>query len=298
MNRPEGTPHGLILLDKPSGVTSHDCVQAIRRLCPRKFKVGHGGTLDPFCTGLLILLLGHATRLARFFQGMDKTYEGVIRFGEGTDTFDRDGKVTATGPLPELTAEGWQAAADRFVGAYLQRPPAFSAKRIQHVRAYEMARRGEEPDLPPVSVQVYRFEVSPVDARDLHFRLKCSSGTYVRALARDLGAAVGSPAHCYQLCRTEVGPFTVHHANPLENPFAEPGFVPLNQLDLGFPVFQATSREERLFLNGQKVPAPKPLHGHESMVKVVAPDGRFLALARLDGPFLQPDVVFPEEPQK
>ncbi len=295
MTPTEASPHGLILLDKPSGMTSHDCVQALRRLCPRKFKVGHGGTLDPFCTGLLILLLGKGTRLARFFQGMDKAYEGVIRFGEGTDTYDRDGTVVATGDPPGLSPAEWQEAANRFVGPSQQIPPAYSAKRIGHIRAYEMARKGEAPHLAPVPIQIYKFEVSPVDARDLYFRLRCSSGTYVRALARDLGAAVGCPAHCFQLCRTEVGPFTVHRANPLADPFAPGGYLPFDTLDMGFPIFQATDREERLFLNGQNVAAPKGLQGHEGMVKVLAPNGRFLALARADARFLHPAVVFPEK---
>ena len=285
---------GMILLDKPAGLTSHDCVAEVRKLCPRKFKVGHGGTLDPFCTGLLILLTGKCTRLASYFQGMDKAYEGVMRFGESTDTFDRDGKVTATGEPPDLASEDIQALANRFVGQSMQTPPAFSAKRIGHVRAYELARRGETPELAPVPITVYEFAVSPVNERDIHFRLKCSSGTYVRALARDIGEAAGCPAHCYQLCRTEVGPFTVHSANRLDAAFDERGFIPFDQVNPGFPVHQANHREEKLLMFGQKIPAPRALVGHETPVKILAPSGRFIALARLDGRQLQPAVVFPE----
>ncbi len=285
---------GMILLDKPAGITSHDCVAEVRKLCPRKFKVGHGGTLDPFCTGLLILLTGKCTRLASFFQGMNKGYEGVVRFGESTDTFDRDGKVTGTGTPPALSTEDWQALANRFVGRNLQKPPAFSAKRVGHVRAYELARRGEAPDLEPVPITIYEFNVSALDERDLHFRLKCSSGTYVRALARDLGEAAGCPAHCYQLCRTEVGPFSVHQTNTLDDPFDPRGFIPFDEVNPGFPVHQANHREEKLLLFGQKIPAPKQLVGQETPVKILAPSGRFIALARLDGRQLQPAVVFPE----
>ncbi len=286
---------GLVLLDKPSGLTSHDCVARVRKLFPKKFKVGHGGTLDPFCTGLLILLLGKATRLATLFQGMDKAYEGVIRLGESTDTFDRDGKVVATGTPPPLTPEQWQERANAFVGPQDQLPPAYSAKRVGHIRAYDLARKGLEVSLEPVRVIISQFQVSPVGERDLHFRLRCSSGTYVRALARDLGERVGCPAHCYQLCRTEVGPFTVHQTNPLEDPLAPKGFIPFDDIDTGLPVLRVDHREERLVLFGQKVPAPVTLQGYGGPVKVVGPSGRFIALGKVEARQVQPGVVFPEE---
>ncbi len=284
---------GLVLLDKPSGMTSHDCVDALRALLPRKFKVGHGGTLDPFCTGLLILLLGKATRLAGLFQRMDKTYEGVFRFGTATDSFDRDGRVTATGAPPELDAAGWQAAANRFVGPSQQVPPAFSAKRVGSRRAYELAREGEAVELPPVPVEIFAFSVAPVSAADVHFRLRCSSGTYVRAVARDLGLALGSPAHCYQLCRTAVGPFSVQDANPLSAPFAAKGFVAFDAIDAGLPVQRVTHREERLLLNGQNIPAPPGLIAQGQRVKVVGPSERFVALGRVEGRQIHPETVFP-----
>jgi tRNA pseudouridine55 synthase len=292
-SRPERLD-GLILLDKPPGMTSHDCVAEVRKLCPRKFKVGHGGTLDPFCTGLLILLMGKATRLASFLQGMTKAYEGVIRFGQGTDTFDRDGKVTFEGPLPSLTAEQWGQTATAFVGPAFQRPPSFSAKRVGRVRAYELARQGVELELEPVKVEIFKFDVSPLDEMDLHFTLKCSSGTYVRALARDLGEKAGSPCHCYQLCRTEVGPFTVHDTNHLEDPFASPGFVPFDLVDLGFPVYRVSARDVKLILFGQKILAPPSLRGHEGFLKIAGPTGRFLAVGRLEARQIHPAVVFPE----
>jgi tRNA pseudouridine55 synthase len=274
-------------------MTSHDCVDAMRRILPRKFKVGHGGTLDPFCTGLLILLLGKATRLAGLFQKMDKTYEGIFRFGAATDSFDRDGKVTETGPPPELDAAGWTQAASRFVGPQMQLPPNFSAKRVGSRRAYELAREGEVFELQPVPVEVYAMTVEPVSPTDVLFRLKCSSGTYVRAIARDLGAALSSPAHCFQLCRTAVGPFSVQEANPLEDPLAARGFVPFDKVEADLPMHSVSPREERLLLNGQDIPAPPPLYGQGRLVKVVGPDGRFLALGKVAGRQIHPQVVFP-----
>jgi tRNA pseudouridine55 synthase len=284
---------GLILLDKPAGITSHDCVAAVRRLCPRKFKVGHGGTLDPFCTGLLILLLGKGTRLASLFQGMSKAYEGIIRLGQGTDTFDRDGQVVAEGIPPSLPPERWQALADSFVGPLMQTPPAFSAKRVGHVRAYTLARRGESVPLEPVPVHIYEFAVHPLSETDLRFRLSCSSGTYVRSIAAEFGTQAGCPAHCHQLSRTEVGSFKVQGTNSLDDPFRESGFIPFDRVDLGLPLHRVSHREERLLLVGQKIPAPLNLQGFSGFVKVLGPTEKFIALGRVSERLLQPAVVFP-----
>ncbi|MEJ2367783.1 MAG: tRNA pseudouridine(55) synthase TruB [Acidobacteriota bacterium] len=283
---------GLILLNKPEGLTSHDCVVRIRKLLPRKFKVGHGGTLDPFCGGLLILLLGKATRLAGLFQAMDKTYEGVIRFGRTTDSYDRDGKVTQEGPLPSVAGDAWGPLASRFVGKQQQVPPMFSAKRVGHKRAYELARKGEVFELDPVEIEIFEFHVKPVSDEDLEFRLRCSSGTYVRALARDLGKVVESPAYCETLRRTAVGPFEVEQANDLESPFDGPGFLPFDDIELGCPLHRVNYTEEKQLLNGQNVMAPLSLHGRGGYIKLVSPKGRFIALGTKDGRQIRPRVVF------
>jgi tRNA pseudouridine55 synthase len=227
---------------------------------------------------------------------MDKENEGVLRFGEGTDTFDRDGRITASGEVPALDPPGWQGAASRFVGSLQQVPPDFSAKRVGGQRAYDLARQGLSVSLAPRPVEVYLFEVTPVPPRDVRFRLGCSSGTYVRALARDLGAALGSPAHCLELRRTAVGPYRVGDANPLGDPFAPRGFIPFDAVDLGIPSHRANAREERQLLNGHRIPSPPGLGGEGGLVKVVGPTGRFLALARREGHHLQPTTVFPPGP--
>lgn len=286
-------PDGLILLDKPEGLTSHDCVARVRKLLPKKVKVGHGGTLDPFCTGLLILLVGRCTRLSSFFQGTEKTYEGVIRFGEGTDTLDRDGKVTEMGPIPELTEAGWRETARAFVGKSEQVPPLFSAKHVGKERAYELARRGEKPELKASTVEIFSFEVTNLDFRDLSFSMHCSSGTYVRAVARDIGERVGSPAHCHILRRTEVGIFRVENANSLQDPFAKKGFIPFDEIDLGFPAVGVDYQDEKRVLNGMTVIAPRDLRGEGLSVKLIGPSGRFIAVCRLEGRELKPETVFP-----
>jgi tRNA pseudouridine55 synthase len=227
---------------------------------------------------------------------MDKTYEGILRFGEGTDTCDRDGKVVETGVVPDLGAGEWQGVANRFVGPLDQIPPDFSAKRVEGQRAYDLARRGVAVGLSARPVQVYLFEVAPVSERDLRFRLGCSSGTYIRAIARDMGAAVGCPAHCVELRRTIVGTYRISDANTLDSPFHPKGFIPFDAVDLGIPVHRADPREERLLMNGQRIPARSSLSVAGSLVKVMSPSGRFLALVRSDGMQLQPATVFHPDP--
>jgi tRNA pseudouridine55 synthase len=195
---------GIILYDKPAGVTSHDVVAGVRRALPRGTKVGHAGTLDPFATGLLLVLVGRATRVQRFFMALPKRYEALARFGAVSSTGDPDGEIVHTGRVP--------AGSLRLpVGALRQRPPAYSAVKIAGRRAYARARAGERFDLPEREVFVQRFEErwrSPDGARR-RFEIECSSGTYVRSLIGALG-----DAYCEQLCRTGIGPFELTAADP------------------------------------------------------------------------------------
>jgi tRNA pseudouridine55 synthase len=204
--------HGLLLLDKQAGGTSHDAVQQVRRMVRQK-KVGHCGTLDPSATGLLLLTLGNATRLTRFLIRAPKVYEGEITFGAATDTYDAEGTVTAEA-TPEaveaLTHDAVAAAMAAFEGDIEQAPPPYSAKKVGGVKLYEMARRGEETPSEPKPVSVYEF--TPLgDLADgrIRFRLACSTGTYARSLAHDVGRAVGTGAHLSALRRLSVGDFRV-----------------------------------------------------------------------------------------
>lgn len=286
---------GLILLDKPSGLTSHDCVKEVRRLCPRHTKVGHGGTLDPFSTGLLMVLVGKATRLASFFQGMDKVYDGVFRFGAATDTFDRDGQVVEEGPLPDWSRIDLRELEASFVGPQMQVPPSFSAKRIKKQRAYELARMGEEVILEPVPIEIYNLRLEKLSDDSLKFSLRCSSGTYVRSVARDAGRKIGSPCHCVELTRRSVGAFSLETANAISDPFAERGFVPFDRIDLAIPPVRVDFREERLVLNGQDVIAPRDLPLDSEWVKLVSPKDTFLGIGRIEGRAIHPHVVFHEQ---
>jgi tRNA pseudouridine55 synthase len=283
---------GLILLDKPAGMTSHDCVKEVRRLCPRHTKVGHGGTLDPFSTGLLMVLVGKATRLASFFQGMSKVYEGVFQFGRATDTFDCDGQVTEEGPLPDWNNADLREIETAFTGPQKQVPPAFSAKRIRKQRAYELARMGESVVLEPVAIEIYSLSLERITEDKVAFSLRCSSGTYVRSIARDVGIHLDSPAHCLALVRKSVGGFTLGSANTLESPFDEKGFIPFDKIDLSLPTVRVDFREERLIMNGQDIIAPKDLSCDDGWVRFLSPKEAFLGLGKVEGRAIHPNIVF------
>lgn len=207
--------NGIIVVDKPEGWTSHDVVAKMRRLADTK-KVGHLGTLDPIATGVLPLVIGRATRLAQFYVRRDKVYEAVIRFGSATDTYDRAGVVTSEAPVPTLEPELLEPYLQRFRGKFLQTPPPVSAKKVAGRPAYELARKNIAVELAPVEVQLYELTLLDVESRDIRVRAYCSAGTYLRAIAHELGAAVGCGAHLYQLRRTDSGDFSLDRARTLD----------------------------------------------------------------------------------
>jgi tRNA pseudouridine55 synthase len=215
---------GLLVIDKPAGPTSHDVVARMRRVLGER-RIGHTGTLDPNASGVLPLVIGRATRLAKFLSGGDKTYEAVVRFGIATDSYDAEGTPAGapwTGP-PPARAEV-DAALAEFRGTFLQQPPAYSAKKIDGERSYKAARAARSghparPALPAVSVTVYHLALLSVEGEDATLRVECSAGFYVRSLAHDLGARLGTGAHLAALRRTVSAGFTLDEAIPLE--FAE-----------------------------------------------------------------------------
>ena len=217
--RLEGPGH-IRLVDKPAGITSHDVVAGIRRTLPRRTKVGHAGTLDPFATGLLIVLIGRATRVQRFLMALPKRYEVVARFGAVSTTGDPEGEIAETGRVPDGPLE-------LPTGRLLQRPPAYSAIKVAGRRAYELARAGEAVDLPEREVEVYRFEQTWVEGDRRAFVIDCAAGTYVRSLIADLG-----DAYCESLRRVRAGDFDVAAADP-ERPIGLDtalGFLPAVRL--------------------------------------------------------------------
>lgn len=306
MQRPEPKLDGVLLVDKKTGITSHDVVEKFRRRSRVK-KVGHTGTLDPLATGLLVLCVGKATRLQAYLMGMEKTYEGVIQFGWATDSYDSSG--TAAGEEKETTVEhiDFKPLVAKFLGDIEQMPPQFSAKKIQGVRAYEMARRGEIAPLTPKKVTVYEFEIRAVRGSTVEFRVRSSAGTYVRSLAHDLGAAAGVPAHLKELRRTAIGNFHVDQAvsferleqAPIEEILAAPHFQNLSDIDLPLEKLRIDWSQQGKMMQGQGVimtPAVQVRKGdllalgnpHDQLVAI----GEVVNVLREGGPVeVKPKVV-------
>ena len=207
---------GAILVDKPAGPTSHDIVAQIRRTFRLK-KVGHAGTLDPAATGLLIVLLGKGTKLSEKLMSGDKIYEGELKLGQTTDTYDADGEVTSQAEVPALDLDALQNVASSFVGDLLQVPPMHSAIKKEGVPLYKLARQGVEVERAPRLVHIYQFKITAFASPLLNFKVACTKGTYIRSLAHDLGQKLGCGAHLTALRRTHSGDFDIKEALPIES---------------------------------------------------------------------------------
>jgi tRNA pseudouridine55 synthase len=205
---------GILVVDKPRGRTSHDIVEAVRRLVGFR-QIGHLGTLDPLATGVLVLALGRATRLARFYAGRRKRYTCAVRFGFATDTYDADGEAQSEDATPEIAAPSMERMAATFLGKIDQTPPAFSAKKIHGRPAHELARKHKPVKLEPVEVEVFEFRLTGIEGSVARFSVECGSGTYIRSLAHEMGKLQGSGAHLAEIVRTAVGEFTLDHAATL-----------------------------------------------------------------------------------
>ena len=257
---PKKSVDGVLLVDKKSGITSHDVVERFRRRAKVK-KAGHTGTLDPLATGLLVLCVGKATRLQAYLMGMEKTYEGTIQFGWATDSYDATG--TPEGEANEASVEhvDFEPYLERFRGEIEQMPPAFSAKKVDGVRAYELARKGEEVKLKVKNVTVYEFTILSVTGSTAKFRVRSSAGTYMRSLAHDLGQAIGIPAHLKDLRRTAIGTFHVDKAidfdrmseAPPEAILTQPHFQSLSEIDLPLEKLRIDWPQQAKLMQGQGV---------------------------------------------
>jgi tRNA pseudouridine55 synthase len=305
---PEGAGFdGALLVDKPSGVTSHDVVASVRRLA-RQRRCGHTGTLDPFATGLLVICLGKATRLARFVSGASKSYVATVRLGFSTDTYDRTGEVTGTKTDACPDRAELESALRGFRGAQEQLPPPFSAKRIAGKRSHRLARAGVEVKPVPARVEVFELELLDFDPPRARISLSVSSGTYVRSLAHDLGERLGCRAHLEELRRTRIGPFTVEEASTLErlSALAFRGLLReclLSPADLlrEMPRVEVTDESVKLLTHGRDVPrgawAP-PAAGLPGPLRAVNERGELISVACLheESGALRPLVVLRSPP--
>lgn len=206
---------GVLLIDKPVGCTSHDVVAQIRKKLKIK-KVGHAGTLDPNATGLLIILVGKATKISQYLMSLGKAYEGTMKLGEVTNTYDCEGELMQTNPVPELTRDDVEAVFTQFRGDQYQMPPMFSAKKIDGVPLYKMARKGQEVEREPRFIHISAFTIQRFELPEIGFSVTCSKGTYIRSLAHDVGQKLGPGAHLAQLRRTATDRFQIEDSVPLD----------------------------------------------------------------------------------
>lgn len=285
---------GVLPVDKPVGPTSHDVVGMARRGL-RTRRVGHTGTLDPFASGLLLLCVGPATRLSSHLTHLDKEYVAEALLGTRTDSHDRDGAVLEVVDDVEVSAAAVEAALESLSGEQMQVPPAFSAKKVKGEAAHRRARRGEDVALPPVAVVVHEIECLEVDGVRVTFRVRCSSGTYVRAIARDLGEALGVGAHLTALRRTAVGGFSVDDALEVDALAAVPASAWITPADAvrraGLSWFEVGAGASDELAQGRVIPLGE-VHGANGGVTAAVEAGRLLALGEVTERGFQPRKVF------
>ena len=324
--------NGLLIIDKPLGMTSHDVVARTRRIVREK-RIGHAGTLDPLASGVLVLCVGHATRLSEYLLGEDKAYEGVIKLGERTNTDDAEGEVIATRKVPAISEDDLRRLELLFSGEIAQVPPQFSAIKKDGKRAYALARKGEivEFDARQVNIREIHLSAERKTSRDprsenrngerdrgqnaerredadvlrsaLCVSVRCSAGTYIRSLARDIGEALGCGGHLIALRRTQAGHFTLNDAVTLEQVEqaaqegrAEALLLPMDRAVVDWPAVQLDDEQTRKLLNGQKLAltalTPALSQGERELVRAYDSRNHFVAISRWDGKMLAPLKVF------
>ena len=288
--------NGVLVLDKPAGMTSHDVVARVRRLLREK-SVGHLGTLDPMATGVLPLVLGRMTRLAQFYGDAEKSYEGEIRFGFATDTYDAEGEPVGEVKSVQVSLEAIRAAVAQFVGRFEQMPPPFSAKKIAGVPAYKLARKKKEVKLQPVAVEVRELKILALDGDRVRFRSRVSAGTYLRSIAHDLGQTLGVGAHLAALRRTASGEFGLEDARTLQQLEAaaqagepEREFVHLRRVLPAFPSVTVADDIAAKVRHGMPVNLPEM--SKAKLVKVFYGQSELIAIvSRVAGTLFHPKVV-------
>jgi tRNA pseudouridine55 synthase len=290
--------NGVIVIDKPEDWTSHDVVAKVRRIARTK-KVGHLGTLDPIATGVLPLVIERATRLAQFYTRSDKVYEGVVRFGWSTASYDRAGEPTSEKLDVTIGAEQLEEALSHFRGAFEQRPPAVSAKKVEGKRSYDLAREGKAVELAAVPIQVYELTVLSLDGKQAQLRVHCSGGTYMRSIAHDVGQLLGCGAHLTELRRHSSGEFTLERACTLEQLEAlaaesrlEQAIVPAGQLLPDFPSVFVDDVTIAHIRNGRNFPASPFRAGPPSkFAKAVSRTAELIAIGEMVLPNLYHPIV-------
>lgn len=277
---------GVLVVDKPIGLTSHDVVQIIRR-GTNIHRAGHTGTLDPRASGVLVVLIGPAVRLSEYVSASDKRYQATIHLGSTTDTFDSEGKITSSGSVDSITEDQFEQALEKFVGEIQQVPPPYSAIKVKGRKAYERARQGEEVELQARTIQVYSLELLEWNPPEAVIDVFCSSGTYVRSLANDLGVELGCGAHLVGLRRTKSGRFTLRDAVPLRR--LQEAFhvgdwykflIPAAEALGDWQMVELDADEVELVRHGHRIPAE--IGSVEGWVRGISQQGDLVALMELD----------------
>jgi len=276
---------GVLVVDKPIGLTSHDVVQVIRRGTGIR-RAGHTGTLDPRASGVLVILIGPAVRLSEYVSASDKRYQATIRLGSSTDTYDSEGTVTSSASVDDIAEDYFNEVLQRFVGEIEQVPPPYSAVKVQGRKAYDMAREGEEFELIPRIINVYSLEILEWALPEVVVDVYCSSGTYVRSLANDMGKELGTGAHLVGLRRTKSGRFTLRDAVPLRR--LQEAFdagdwyrflIPAAEAMADWPMVELDADQVELVRHGHRVPADPEMKG---LARGVSQQGDLVALLEVD----------------
>jgi len=277
---------GVLVVDKPIGMTSHDVVQVIRRGTNIR-RAGHTGTLDPRASGVLVVLIGPAVRLSEYVSASDKRYQAIVHLGQTTDTYDADGRITSTSPV-NVTEEQFTSALEKFIGEIEQVPPPYSAIKIKGRKAYEMARNGEDIDLQPRRITVYNLELLEWAPPEAVIDVYCSSGTYVRSLAHDMGEMLGCGAHLVGLRRTKSGRFTLRDAVPLPklNEAFQAGnwyqyLIPAAEALTDWPAIELSQAQIDVVRHGNRLPVFED-HPTGSQARGISEQGELVALLEFD----------------
>ena len=277
--------NGILVIDKPEGMTSHDVVDSLRA----KFsisKVGHLGTLDPMATGVLPVCTGKATRIGQYIPSSPKEYIGEIRFGFSTNTYDREG-IPASEPRPlKSSAREIEDAIGALTGKISQVPPPFSAKKIGGVASYKLARKGRMIEASPVPVEVHKFEITALDLPLIQFRVICSAGTYIRSLAYDLGQKLGCGAHLTALRRTMSGEFRIEQAVPLGQ-VSSSDLIPMEMLLASWPLIEVSDLDQEKVLHGNQIPGGDGT----ALARIFNKKGEFIAVAAVENGWVCPKLV-------
>jgi tRNA pseudouridine55 synthase len=290
IHNPQSTD-GLLLIDKPAAITSHDLVAHLRRLTAIK-RIGHTGTLDPFATGLMLLLFGRATRLSQFFMGLDKEYRVWLRLGEESDTLDATGRILETKPV-DVSAEHLRQILNSFRGEIQQIPPMYSAVKVQGKKLYQLARQGKTVERAPRLVSIHQLQVLELKLPELEVLVCCSAGTYVRSLVHDIGQKLGCGAIVTALCRTGSGPYRLEQAAPLAELELKADWksslVPMERLLTDIPFQLVDERDLERVRHGKDLPRTSQLIG--GWVRLLGPDEKLIALGKVGEVSIHPSIV-------